>query len=58
VKFELPAGAIAPPTRRIIERAKELLVEWLPAWMNFMFTRTTAGFILDRDLLDLGGLGT
>ena len=58
VLFALDAGTITSASVQTLERARKLLNDSLPAWVNFMFTRTTTGFILDIDLLDLEGFGT
>lgn len=58
VMFALDAGAITGAARKKIERAKDLLNRLLPSWVDFMFTRTTDGFTLDTDLLDLEGMGS
>lgn len=58
VKFALDAGDLTSDSRHKLARAKELLNRLLPAWINWMFVRTTTGFVLDVDLLDLGGIGT
>jgi len=50
-------GASSIPTAeqyRVIERAKELLNEVLPSWVDFSMVYSSGGFILDHDLLDLG----
>ena len=56
VMYALSAGSITSASKKKIERAKALLNRLLPAWIDFMFTRTDTGFTLDLDLLDLGGL--
>lgn len=58
VKYDLPAGAITMAAQNTIERAKVLLNEALPAWVDFMFVRTITGFVLDTDLLDFAGFGS
>lgn len=58
VLYALSAGAITVSARNNIERAKALLNEALPAWVDFLFSRTTTGFTLDTDLLDLGSFGS
>ena len=58
IKYAIPAGAISLSAQNSIERAKALLNEDLPAWVDFMFFKTTTGFVLDTDLLDLGAFGS
>lgn len=58
VLFPLDAGTLSSENRIKLARARALLNELLPAWVNWMFIRTTTGFVLDTDLLDLGSFGS
>lgn len=58
VQFAIDAGTITSEAVQKLERAKTLLNDVLPAWIDYMITRTSIGFILDIDLLDLEGFGT
>ena len=58
ILYALPSAALSAANRRTIEAAKAVLNEMLPAWIDWLFTRTITGFILDLDLLDLEGFGT
>jgi hypothetical protein len=58
VLYALGEGPITTTIRRTLESARQLLIDSLPAWVEFTIVRTTTGFILDIDLLDLGGFGT
>lgn len=40
-----------------IERAKALLADSLPSWIDFQISSNLAGFVLDVDVLDLGAFG-
>jgi len=58
IMYALPVGPISTDALHCLDEAKTLLNEALPAWVDFEFTRTQTGFLLDIDLLDLEGFGS
>lgn len=59
VRYDITAGTITNEQIRAISEAKELLNKSLPSWIDFQIvTSITTGFILDRDLLDIGAFSS
>jgi hypothetical protein len=57
INYGITVGMLTQEAMRRIERAKTVLCESLPAWIDYMIsigTPTGLGFILDTDLLDVG----
>ena len=55
VLFAVGSAPLSPADRASVARAKSILRDVLPAWMDFS-VRTKVGFTLDRDRLDLTGM--
>lgn len=53
VSLPLGSGVMTPTGARTIARIGEVLGEGLPAWVDWNVYTSHAGFILDRDLLDV-----
>jgi len=59
VRYDITAGTITNEQIRAISAAEELLNKSLPAWVDYrIVTSITTGFILDRDLLDIGAFSS
>lgn len=57
VQYDLTSGEFTQEAKRRMERAKEVLCEVSPAWVDFVIFVGSAGFILDQSLLDAGAFG-
>lgn len=58
VLFDAGAGSATVGELALIEQAKSVLNEMLPAWIDYTILTSYSGFILDIDLLDLTGFGS
>ena len=59
VRYDITAGTITNEQIRAISDAEELLNKSLPSWVDYQIvTSVTTGFILDRDLLDIGAFSS
>ncbi len=57
VRYDLATGGLTAEAQRRIERAKGLLREVLPAWVDWWIFIGEPGFVLDQSLLDGGAFG-
>lgn len=57
VQYTIPSGTLTGEQANRISRAKELLNEVLPAWVDYRII-SDVGFILDQSLLDIGAFGS
>jgi len=59
VRYDITAGTITDEQIKRIALAEEILQKSLPAWCDYVIaTSVLTGFILDRDLLDIGAFST
>jgi len=59
VRYDITPGTITELQKRKITQAEEILNKSLPSWVDYeIVTSVTTGFILDRDLLDIGAFST
>lgn len=58
VKYGITPGQLTNEAKRRLARAKAVLCEVLPAWVDFVIFNSDTGFILDQDLLDIGAFGS